>query len=87
MFLNFTVSTVVYITEETLMILKSSTYVFEVRHPRCVSQNHKIKQQTLESQNNYIIYTECPRRKGQNFGRVFLMLKYTDVTQNTYVQS
>jgi hypothetical protein len=32
-------------------------------------------------------YTGCPRRKGQNFGRVFLMLKYTDITQNTYVQN
>ena len=29
----------------------------------------------------------CPRRKGQNFGRVFLMLKYTDITQNTCIQS
>ena len=33
------------------------------------------------------IYTGCPRRKGQNFGRVFLMLKYTNITQNTYIQS
>jgi len=33
------------------------------------------------------IYTGCPRRKGQNFGRVFPMLKYTDITQNTYIQS
>jgi len=33
------------------------------------------------------IYTGCNRRKGQNFGRVFLMLKYTDITQNTYIQS
>jgi len=24
----------------------------------------------------------CPRRNGQNFGRVFLMLNYTDITQN-----
>ena len=32
-------------------------------------------------------YTGCPWRNGQNFGRVFLMLKYTDITQNTYVQS
>jgi len=31
-------------------------------------------------------YTGCPRRNGQNFGRVFLMLKYTDITQNTYIQ-
>ena len=32
-------------------------------------------------------HTGCPRRNGQNFGRVFLMLKYTDITQNTYTQS
>ena len=31
-------------------------------------------------------YTGCPRRNVPNFGRVFLMLKYTDITQNTYVQ-
>jgi len=29
----------------------------------------------------------CPRRNGQNFGSVFLMLNYTDITQNTYIQS
>ena len=33
------------------------------------------------------IYTECHRRNGQNFGRVFFMLNYTDITQNTYIQS
>ena len=32
-------------------------------------------------------YTECPRKNVPDFGRVFLMLKYTDITQNTYVQS
>ena len=32
-------------------------------------------------------YTGCHRRKGPNFGRVFLMLNCTDITQNTYVQS
>jgi hypothetical protein len=32
-------------------------------------------------------YTGCPRRNVPDFGRVFLMLKYTDVTQNTYIQS
>ena len=35
----------------------------------------------------YLQLYRCPRRKGQNFGRVFLMLKYTDITQNTYIQS
>jgi hypothetical protein len=28
-------------------------------------------------------YTRCPRRNVPDFGRVFLMLKYTDITQNT----
>ena len=37
--------------------------------------------------NVYTTYTGCPRRNGQNFGRVFLMLKYTDITQNNYIQS
>ena len=31
-------------------------------------------------------YTVCPRRNVPDFGRVFLMLKYIDITQNTYVQ-
>ena len=33
------------------------------------------------------MYTGCPRRNVPDFGRVFLMLKYTDVNQNTYVQN
>jgi len=32
------------------------------------------------------LYTGCPRRNVPDFGRVFLMLKYTDITQNTYAQ-
>ena len=32
-------------------------------------------------------YTGCPRRNVPDFGRVFLMLNYTDITQNTYTQS
>jgi len=39
---------------------------------------------------NYILrdllhreYTGCPRRNVKYFGRVFLMLNYTDITQNT----
>jgi len=34
-----------------------------------------------------VFYTGCPRRNVPDFGRVFLMLKYTDITQNTYSQS
>ena len=33
------------------------------------------------------MYTGCPRRNVPDFARVFLMLKYTDITQNTYIQS
>ena len=36
---------------------------------------------------SHYIYTGYHRRNGPNFGRVFLMLKYTDITQNTYIQS
>ena len=32
-------------------------------------------------------YTGGPRRNVRDFGRVFLMLNYTDITQNTYIQS
>ena len=32
-------------------------------------------------------YTGCHRRDGPNVSRVFLMLNYTDITQNTYVPS
>jgi len=35
----------------------------------------------------YPVYTGCPRRNVPDFGRVFLMLKYADITQNTYIQS
>jgi len=37
--------------------------------------------------NGQYIYTGCHRRNGPNFRRVFLMLNYTDITQNTYIQS
>jgi hypothetical protein len=32
------------------------------------------------------MYTGCPKRNVPDFGRVFLMLKYTDITQNSYIQ-
>ena len=33
------------------------------------------------------MYTGCNRRNGPDFGRVFLRSNYTDITQNTYIQS
>ena len=41
----------------------------------------------FQKKKNSPLYTGCPRRNVPDFGRVFLMLKYTDITQNTYVQS
>ena len=35
----------------------------------------------------FCMYTGCPRRNVKYFGRVFLTLNYTDITQNTYIQS
>ena len=35
---------------------------------------------------NYV-YTECPGRNAPDFARMFLKLKYTDITQNTYIRS
>ena len=32
-------------------------------------------------------YTGCPGRNVPDFGRMFLKLKHTDITQNTYIQS
>ena len=51
---------------------------------------HHCNVHSIDSYYIYIyiyIYTGCPRRNVPDFGRVFLMLKYTDITQNTYVQS
>jgi len=36
---------------------------------------------------NQPVYIGCPRRNVPDFGRMFLMLKYTYITQNTYIQS
>ena len=43
--------------------------------------------QVLLQNGSYTLYTECPRRNVPYFGRVFLMLNYTNITQNTYIQS
>jgi len=32
-------------------------------------------------------YTECPGGNVPDFGRMFLKLKYTDITKNTYIRS
>ena len=63
----------------------------EVCHPRCVwrtkSEVNSVRKHNYNCMLDDGIYTACPRRNVPDFGRVFLMLKYTDITQNTYIQS
>jgi len=40
-----------------------------------------------ERRRRWHMYTGCPRRNVPDLGRVLFMLKYTDITQNTYIQS
>ena len=46
-----------------------------------------IRRVMLLAERYIYIYTGCNRRKGPDFGRVFLMLNYTEKPQNTYIQS
>jgi hypothetical protein len=46
----------------------------------------KLQPWMLGEQETYNIYAGCPRRNVPDFGRLFLMLKYTDITQKTYIQ-
>jgi hypothetical protein len=52
---------------------------FMVKAVRC---NHHLHDRPWD-----ITYTGCNRRNGPDFGRVFLRSNYTDITQNTYIQS
>jgi len=57
-------------------------YQFNFRFSPCIlTVNH------FYYPTNALSYTGCPRRNVPDFGMVFVMLKYTDITQNTYVQS
>ena len=40
---------------------------------------------TLQRLNAFDVYTECPGWNVPDFGKMFLTLKYTDITQNTLV--
>jgi hypothetical protein len=75
------------------LLIKRMIFLMVLKHQRCKNiQNLKSNSNSTSEQklvnNRYIhTYTGCPRRKGQNFGRVFLRSNYTDITQNTYIQS
>jgi len=66
-------------------------WIFRFQYSKCrlYCRQFYLTAQSVDSFRFEILleYTGCPRRYGQNFGRVFLMLNYTDITQNTYIQS
>ena len=41
----------------------------------------------INTSEEIFIYTGYNRKNGPDFGRVFLRSNYTDITQNTYIQS
>ena len=72
---------------------KTHTHIYTHTH----SHTHKTHTHTYTHSRTYTharihthkthTYTGCPRRKGPNSGRLFLRSNYTDITQNTYIQS
>jgi len=61
------------------LLLYTHTHTHTHTHTLCVVYLHYIYIHT--------VYRECPRRNVPDFGRMFLMIKYTDITQNIYIQS
>jgi len=53
-----------------------------MKHSKIVERKKKRKESAIERR-----YTGCNRRNGPDFGRAFLRSNYTDITQNTYIQS
>ena len=80
---NWTIEILLPYPFQFIIESQSEAKVFTIN--RKIKEINKPKHFNSEATN--VIYTGYPRRKGQNFGRVFLMLKYTDITQNTYIQS
>jgi len=74
----------VYLGEDEMRRIEVSTCV--VKWSEVISNRVSIIMKK-KTQTHTHIYMGCPRRNVRDFGRVFLMLNYTDITQNTYVQS
>ena len=74
-----------------LIILNKAKHAIQTRWEHESSKNVRWHMQTDVTRGGdtprHSFYTGCPRRKGPNFGRVFLRSNYTDITQNTYIQS
>jgi hypothetical protein len=63
-----------------------SKFPLPIQQNEITSKKHAPRDKEREA-NFYTLYRGCSRRNVQYFGRVFLMWKYADITQNTCVQS
>ena len=80
---------------DMLLVTNTSTFHVQIMCKNCTvfpptclgGEDGRSTTEHVEGRILYCLYTGCPRMNGQNFGRVFLMLNYTDITQNTYVPS
>ena len=57
-----------------------------IRYLECKDNNHSIYIYIYIHTHTHT-HTGCPRRNVPDFWRVFFRSNYTDITQNTYVQS
>ena len=72
-------------SRKTFTLQKRIIRIMMGAHPRTSCRN--LFKKIRDFNNPKPVYTGCNRRNGPDFGRVFLVLYYTDITQNTYVQS
>jgi len=73
--------------QHTLVVLPLFTVLIIATMCVCLYVCVCIHTHTHTDRHFICIYTGCNRRNGPDFGRVFLMLYYSDITQNIYVQS
>jgi ribosomal protein L31 len=76
-----------YISAEYLMKNALKTKTKKILKPDIFIPCHAHHTQFKVNCNCHGKYTGCNRRNGPDFGRVFLMLNYTEKLQNNYIQS
>ena len=81
---------IVYSVRYSVALLNSSLLTITLNYSiiTTLAQGHNIPSPFYDIVKDFdCIYTGCNRRNVRDFGRVFLRSKYTDISQNTYIQS
>jgi hypothetical protein len=74
-------------TMQGVLYLLSRARTADISTGTCFSENYKTKIRVLLYVDKFVCIYRVSREECKIFGGVFLMLKYTDITQNTYIQS